>query len=175
MPCRLHLVPHGRSRSRLPAHDRVIDPGQHFLYLTQNGGKAIRYGVGVGREGYGWSGVATVHSKQEWPDWYPTEQYLQEHPQVRPHLVQLQSGMGVHGGPQNPLGARAMYLWQRNKDTLYRIHGTNEPWTIGKNVSAGCIRLINDDMIDLTTERQLAPKLSSWHLASARTSLGCDE
>ncbi len=127
----------------------VIDPGQHFLYLPQSGGKAIRYGVGVGREGYGWSGVATVHSKQEWPDWYPTEQYLQEHPQVRPHLVQLQSGMGVHGGPQNPLGARAMYLWQRNEDTLYRIHGTNEPWTIGKNVSAGCIRLINDDIIDL--------------------------
>jgi lipoprotein-anchoring transpeptidase ErfK/SrfK len=137
----------------------VIDPGQHFLYLAQDGGKAIRYGVGVGGEGYGWSGTASVHNKQEWPDWYPTEQYLQEHPQVRPHLVQLQSGMGVHGGPENPLGARAMYLWQGNRDTLYRIHGTNEPWTIGKNVSAGCIRLVNDDVIDLYNRTPIGAKV----------------
>lgn len=127
----------------------IVDPAQHYLYLVQDDGDAIRYGVGVGGEGYGWSGLAKVHSKQEWPDWYPTSEYLEHHPRVRPFLRELQSGMGVPGGPENPLGARAMYLWQENKDSLYRIHGTNEPWTIGKNVSAGCIRLTNEDVADL--------------------------
>jgi lipoprotein-anchoring transpeptidase ErfK/SrfK len=93
--------------------------------------------------------VATVRSKQEWPDWRPTNDYLQRRPEVRPKLNELDNGLGMIGGPANPLGARALYLWQGNKDTLYRIHGTNEPWTIGKNVSAGCIRLTNEDIIDL--------------------------
>ena len=127
----------------------IVDPGSHFLYLVQGGGQAIRYGVGVGSEGFGWSGVATVHSKQEWPDWYPPAEMLERKPELREHMTQLQSGLGMPGGPQNPIGARALYLWQGNKDTLYRIHGTNEPWTIGQNVSAGCIRLTNDNVTDL--------------------------
>jgi len=127
----------------------VVDPSHHYLYLVQEGGRAVRYGVGVGREGFGWSGVATIHSKQEWPDWYPPKEMIQRQPELKKSLTDLQSGIGMRGGPGNPLGARAMYLWQDNKDTLYRIHGTVEPWTIGKSVSSGCIRMINQDAIDL--------------------------
>jgi lipoprotein-anchoring transpeptidase ErfK/SrfK len=127
----------------------VVDPGSHFLYLVQSGGQAIRYGVGVGSEGFGWSGLAMVHNKQEWPDWYPPAEMLARKPELLQHMSQLQSGTGMPGGPDNPIGARALYLWQGNKDTLYRIHGTNEPWTIGHNVSSGCIRLTNDDVADL--------------------------
>lgn len=127
----------------------VIDPENHFLYLVQGKGRATRYGVGVGGEGYGWAGNATVHNKQEWPDWYPTKEYLASHPKVVANLHELPSGQGMRGGPDNPMGARALYLWQGSKDTLYRIHGTNEPWTIGSNVSAGCIRMTNEDISDL--------------------------
>ena len=127
----------------------VIDPHRHFLFSLQEGGFAVRYGVGVGRAGFGWSGVATVHDKQEWPDWYPPKEMLERQPELRKQMSELQSGVGMPGGPDNPLGARAMYLWQDNKDTLYRIHGTNEPWTIGKSVSSGCIRMINQDAVDL--------------------------
>ena len=127
----------------------VIDPPHHYLYLVEADGRAVRYGVGVGREGFGWSGVSTIHSKQEWPDWYPPKEMIQRQPELKKSLTELQSGIGMHGGPGNPLGARAMYLWQDNKDTLYRIHGTVEPWTIGKSVSSGCIRMINQDAIDL--------------------------
>jgi lipoprotein-anchoring transpeptidase ErfK/SrfK len=127
----------------------VVDADNHFLYLVQGKGRATRYGVGVGAEGYGWSGMATVRSKQEWPDWYPTKEYLVSHPKVLAAMHELPSGQGMRGGPDNPMGARALYLWQGNKDTLYRIHGTNEPWTIGTNVSAGCIRLTNEDVSDL--------------------------
>ena len=134
---------------REPPGTVVVDPGNHFLYLVQNNGQAIRYGVGVGGEGFGWSGTATIHSKQEWPDWYPPPEMLERKPEIREHKVQLPSGLGMHGGPDNPLGSRALYLWQGNKDTLYRIHGTNEPWSIGHAVSSGCIRLLNQDIIDL--------------------------
>ena len=127
----------------------VIDPQNHFLYLVQGDGRALRYGVGVGRQGFGWSGVATIHDKQEWPDWYPPQEMIERQPELRRQLSALQSGVGVPGGPRNPLGSRAMYLWQGNKDTLYRIHGTVEPWTIGRSVSSGCIRMINQDVIDL--------------------------
>lgn len=126
----------------------VVDPRGHYLYLVQKGGRALRYGVGVGAAGFSWSGVATVHSKQEWPDWYPTDELLERQPKIKPAMSELQSGVGMVAGPDNPLGARALYLWQGNKDTLYRIHGTNEPWTIGKNVSSGCIRMTNEDIID---------------------------
>ena len=136
-------------RLKEPRGTIVVDPTEHFLYLVQDGGRAIRYGVGVGSEGFGWSGIAKVHDKQEWPDWYPTPEILQRRPEIIPHLTGLQSGTGMPGGPENPLGARALYLWQGKKDTLYRIHGTNEPWTIGRNVSSGCIRMVNDDVIDL--------------------------
>lgn len=138
----------------------VVDPSEHFLYLVKGGGSALRYGVGVGREGFGWSGVATVHSKQEWPDWHPTKEYMQREPEIRSNLNELQSGgLGVVAGLTNPLGARALYLWQGNKDTLYRIHGTNEPWTIGKNVSSGCIRLTNEDIIDLYDRTAVGTKV----------------
>jgi len=142
-----------RTEVAYPGRERpgtlVVDPQNHFLYLVQQNGRALRYGVGVGAEGFGWSGTATVHNKQEWPDWYPTEEMMARKPDIRKAMVQLQSGIGMPGGPQNPLGARALYLWQGHKDTLYRIHGTNEPGTIGQNVSSGCIRLTNDDVTDL--------------------------
>lgn len=135
--------------TREPPGTIVIDPADHFLYFVQGGGRAIRYGIGVGRQGFGWAGVATVHSKQEWPDWYPPKEMVQRQPEIRRQLSALPSGLGMRGGPGNPLGARAMYLWQGNRDTLYRIHGTVEPWTIGTNVSSGCIRMINQDAVDL--------------------------
>lgn len=137
----------------------IVDPSEHFLYFVQGGGRAIRYGVGVGSEGFGWSGTANVHDKQEWPDWYPTAETLQRKPEIIKSLKQLQSGMGMAGGPDNPLGARALYLWQGKKDTLYRIHGTNEPWTIGKNVSSGCIRMVNEDAIDLYDRTPIGTKV----------------
>jgi lipoprotein-anchoring transpeptidase ErfK/SrfK len=145
--------------TRQPPGTIVVDTSEHFLYLVEPGGRALRYGVGVGGEGFGWSGVATVHSKQEWPDWRPTNEYLQRRPDVRPKLNELDNGLGMVGGPANPLGARALYLWQGNKDTLYRIHGTNEPWTIGQNVSAGCIRLTNEDVIDLYDRTPVGTKV----------------
>lgn len=114
----------------------VIDTDQRFLYLVQSGGKAIRYGIGVGRPGFEWRGVHRVSSKREWPDWRPPTEMLQRRPELPRYMA---------GGPQNPLGARAMYLGS----TLYRIHGSNEPWTIGQAVSSGCIRMTNDDVIDL--------------------------
>jgi lipoprotein-anchoring transpeptidase ErfK/SrfK len=137
----------------------VVDPQEHYLYVVQEGGRALRYGVGVGSEGFGWSGVAIVHNKQEWPDWYPTKEILQRRPELRPVMKELQSGLGVPGGPDNPLGARALYLWQESKDTLYRIHGTNEPWTIGTNVSAGCFRMTNEDVIDLYDRTPVGTKV----------------
>jgi len=113
----------------------------------------------VGKEGYGWSGVATVHDKQEWPDWYPTRDILDRKPEIRQYMVPLRSGYGMHGGPDNPLGARALYLWQGKIDTLYRIHGTNEPESIGHDVSAGCIRMRNDDVIDLYQRTTVGTKV----------------
>lgn len=127
----------------------VIDPRAHHLHLVLGGGRAMRYGVGVGRQGFAWSGVATVKSKQEWPDWYPPKEMIARDARLQRGLSQLQSGVGMHGGPRNPLGARALYLWQNNRDTLYRIHGTTEPLTIGTSVSSGCIRMVNQDVIDL--------------------------
>jgi len=114
----------------------VIDTPNHFLYLVENDGKALRYGIGVGRPGFTWAGVHHVSSKKEWPDWVPPKEMLERQPYL-PYFMA--------GGPNNPLGARAMYLGS----TLYRIHGSNEPWTIGHNVSSGCIRLRNVDVIDL--------------------------
>jgi lipoprotein-anchoring transpeptidase ErfK/SrfK len=114
----------------------VVDTPNKFLYLVQGNGKALRYGIGVGKPGFTWSGVKTISAKKEWPDWTPPAEMLQRRPDLPRHM---------EGGPQNPLGARAMYLGS----TLYRIHGSNEPWTIGTNVSSGCIRMRNQDVIDL--------------------------
>ena len=114
----------------------VIDTPNHFLYLVEKDGKALRYGIGVGRPGFTWAGVHHVSAKKEWPDWVPPKEMLERQPYL-PHFMA--------GGANNPLGARALYLGS----TLYRIHGSNEPWTIGHNVSSGCIRLRNVDIIDL--------------------------
>ena len=124
----------------------VIDTPNKFLYLVEAGGKAMRYGVGVGRPGFTWAGVHTISAKKEWPDWTPPEEMLERQPGL-PHFMA--------GGPNNPLGARAMYLGS----TLYRIHGSNEPWTIGHNVSSGCIRLRNADVIDLYSRVKVGTKV----------------
>src|SRR3974377_751909 len=137
----------------------IVDPANHFLYLVQGQNRAVRYGGGVGAAGFGGSGTATVRMKQEWPDWHPTRDYLQTHPKVLAAMPELRNGDGMVGGPQNPMGARAMYLRQGGKDTLYRIHGTNEPWTIGSDVSAGCIRLTNEDAVDLYSRVSLGAKV----------------
>jgi len=118
----------------------VVDPQSHFLYSLREGGQAIRYGVGVGREGFGWRGRAQVGRKAEWPDWIPPKEMLLRQPELPERMP---------GGPDNPLGARALYLYEGNRDTLDRIHGTREPWTIGTNVSSGCVRLLNEEIADL--------------------------
>jgi lipoprotein-anchoring transpeptidase ErfK/SrfK len=114
----------------------VVDTPNKFLFLVQGDGKALRYGIGVGRPGFTWSGVKQISAKKEWPAWTPPPEMLARRPDLPRYM---------EGGPQNPLGARAMYLGS----SLYRIHGSNEPWTIGTNVSSGCIRMRNEDVIDL--------------------------
>ena len=114
----------------------VVDTPNKFLFLVQGDGKALRYGIGVGRPGFTWSGVKQISAKKEWPDWTPPPEMLVRRPDLPRHM---------EGGPANPLGARAMYLGS----SLYRIHGSNEPWTIGTNASSGCIRMRNEDVIDL--------------------------
>jgi len=105
--------------TREPRGTIVVDPLHHYLYYVEGGGQARRYGIAVGGEGFGWSGVAMAHSKQEWPDWYPTKEILERHPELlTAGLKQLPGGQGVPGGPDSPIGARALYLWQGNKDTL---------------------------------------------------------
>ena len=137
----------------------VIDPRAHQLTLVEGSGRARRYGVGVGKQGFAWSGIATINSKQAWPDWYPPKEMIARRPDLAGQIDQLQSGVGVPGGTRNPLGARAMYLWQGNKDTLFRIHGTTEPETIGRSVSSGCIRMINQDAIDLFSRVNVGAKV----------------
>ena len=124
----------------------VIDTPNHFLYLVEADGRALRYGIGVGRPGFTWSGVHPVSAKKEWPDWVPPDEMIKRQPYL-PHFVA--------GGPNNPLGARALYLGS----TIYRIHGSNEPWTIGKNVSSGCIRMRNADVIDLYERVKVGTKV----------------
>jgi lipoprotein-anchoring transpeptidase ErfK/SrfK len=114
----------------------VIDTPNHYLYLVTGPGRAMRYGIGVGRPGFTWSGHKTISRKAEWPDWTPPPEMMKRRPDLPSHM---------EGGLGNPLGARALYLGS----SMYRIHGTNEPWTIGQNVSSGCIRMMNEDVIDL--------------------------
>jgi len=121
----------------------VVDPSAKYLYLVQSGRKAMRYGIGVGREGFAWNGEAIIKVKREWPDWHPPKEMQERDP------LAAKWADGMPGGPTNPLGARALYLYQGNRDTLYRIHGTGEPGSIGGAVSSGCIRLLHADVIDL--------------------------
>jgi lipoprotein-anchoring transpeptidase ErfK/SrfK len=124
----------------------IIDTPNKFLYLVQDGRKALRYGIGVGRPGFSWAGMKTVTMKREWPDWRPPAEMLKR----RPDLPRFMAG-----GPANPLGARALYLGS----SLYRIHGTNEPWTIGEAVSSGCIRMMNEDVVDLYERARVGTKV----------------
>jgi lipoprotein-anchoring transpeptidase ErfK/SrfK len=124
----------------------IINTNEKFLYLVQEDGTAMRYGIGVGRPGFTWAGVKTVSAKREWPDWRPPDEMLRRRPDLPRYMA---------GGPDNPLGARAMYLGS----SLYRIHGSNEPWTIGTAVSSGCIRMRNEDVIDLYERVKVGTKV----------------
>jgi len=129
-----------------PTGTVVVDTPNKFLYLVEGGGKALRYGIGVGRPGFTWAGTKTITAKKEWPDWRPPADMLQRRPDLPRYMP---------GGEDNPLGARAMYLGS----SLYRIHGSNEPWTIGTNVSSGCIRMRNQDVEDLYDRVKVGTKV----------------
>jgi lipoprotein-anchoring transpeptidase ErfK/SrfK len=131
----------------------VIDPAEKFLYLVKQDGKARRYGIGVGREGFGWSGTTHVGRKAQWPTWTPPREMIKR----QPWLAKYSGGMP--GGPNNPLGARALYLFEGERDTLYRIHGSNEPWTIGQAVSSGCFRMRNEDVQELYEQVEIGAKV----------------
>jgi len=124
----------------------IIDTPNTYLYLVLGNGRAMRYGIGVGRDGFTWSGVQTITKKAEWPDWFPPAEMIAR----QPYLPRFMAG-----GPSNPLGARAMYLG----GTVYRIHGTNAPSTIGQHVSSGCIRLVNEDVTDLYSRVNVGTKV----------------
>ena len=124
----------------------VVDTRQHFLYFVLGDGRALRYGIGVARDGFEWSGTHRITRKAEWPGWTPPAEMRKRQPNLPTYM---------EGGPNNPLGARALYIGS----TLYRIHGTTEPWSIGQNVSSGCIRMTNADVIDLYERVQLNSKV----------------
>ncbi|MBK5566956.1 L,D-transpeptidase [Ensifer sp. 2YAB10] len=134
---------HVRFDGNEPAGTILVDTNQRYLYAIEKGGWAMRYGIGVGEEGLTLKGRAVVGRKAEWPAWTPTASMIQRKPEL------AQYAGGVSGGPHNPLGASALYLYRNGQDTKFRLHGTNAPWTIGQAVSNGCIRLTNDDIVDL--------------------------
>jgi lipoprotein-anchoring transpeptidase ErfK/SrfK len=124
----------------------VVDTSQHFLYLVQPGGKAMRYGVSLGKAGFGWTGSAVIQARKKWPTWTPPPEMIKRRPELEKYSAE---NGGMPPGPQNPLGARALYLFRDGRDTMYRLHGTSEWDSIGKNASSGCVRFINQDIIDL--------------------------
>lgn len=121
----------------------VVDTPERYLYYVQDDGTAIRYGVGIGRDGFTWAGRGTIGRKAEWPTWYPPAVMQRRQPETR------EFAGGMPGGIDNPLGARAMYIYRDGRDSIYRLHGTHEYWSVGQAVSSGCVRLINQDVIDL--------------------------
>jgi lipoprotein-anchoring transpeptidase ErfK/SrfK len=129
-----------------PAGTIVVDTSQHFLYLVLGGGQAMRYGVGLGRQGFEWAGRANVQWKQKWPKWTPPADMIARQPELAKYS---EENGGMPPGLDNPLGARALYIFQDGVDTLYRIHGSPEWSSIGRSVSSGCVRLMNQDIIDL--------------------------
>jgi lipoprotein-anchoring transpeptidase ErfK/SrfK len=133
-------------QTKEPVGTIIIDTPHTYLYLVVGNGKAIRYGIGVGREGFTWSGTERISRMKEWPDWFPPAEMIER----QPYLPRMMAG-----GPGNPLGARALYLGH----TLYRIHGTNQPSTIGQTVSSGCIRLLNQDIEDLFSRVQVGTRV----------------
>jgi lipoprotein-anchoring transpeptidase ErfK/SrfK len=136
-----------------PAGTVVVDPQNKFLYLVQADGTSMRYGIGIGRQGFAWSGEAVIKDKQHWPKWFPPKEMVARDPKAAPYAN------GMDGGIDNPLGARALYLYQGDKDTLFRLHGTYEQASIGKAVSSGCVRLLNQDIIDLYERVPLGAKV----------------
>jgi len=131
----------------------IVDTTEKFLYFVMDGGKAMRYGIGVGREGFSWSGTARVALKREWPTWTPPAAMIKR----QPELAKWADGMPP--GLSNPLGARALYLFNKGGDTGYRLHGTPEWWSIGQAMSSGCIRLLNQDIIDLYNRAEVGAKV----------------
>lgn len=121
----------------------VVNTSERYLYAVEPGGWATRYAIAVGEDGRTLKGPATIGRKAEWPSWTPTADMIRRKPQLQKYAA------GVSGGPHNPLGASALYLYRGGEDTMFRLHGTNEPWTIGQAVSSGCIRLTNEDIVDL--------------------------
>jgi lipoprotein-anchoring transpeptidase ErfK/SrfK len=132
----------------------VVNSTEKFLYLIQANGKARRYGVAIGKEGLGWTGTAVIRSKVKWPSWTPTAEMIERSPD---HYERYKDGMP--GGAGNPLGARAMYLYQGKSDTHIRIHGTTQPWSIGKAASNGCFRMVNEHVIDLYSRVKTGTKV----------------
>ncbi len=124
----------------------IVDTQGKYLYHVGTGGMATRYGIGVGRDGFAWDGRAVVAYKRQWPRWTPPDAMVARQPELEPYSI---ANGGMAPGPRNPLGARALYIHQDGRDTLYRLHGTFQPWSIGKAVSSGCIRLLNQDVIHL--------------------------
>lgn len=131
----------------------VIDVANRFLYHVEEGGSARRYGIGVGRDGFRWAGAAIVGRKAEWPTWTPPPAMIRRQPELR------EWAGGMPGGEDNPLGARALYLYRGGRDTLYRIHGTNAPWTIGQAMSSGCIRMVNEHVEELYTRVRVGSRV----------------
>ncbi len=148
-PVAATLIPHKFRRQIVPYDGFepegtiVVDPQARYLYYVLSGGQAVRYGVGVGRAGFAWSGNASIQLKRKWPRWLPPEEMV-----FRDDKAKTWAN-GMPGGPENPLGARALYLYSNGEDTLFRIHGTNDPSSIGKAMSSGCIRMLNEDVAEL--------------------------
>jgi lipoprotein-anchoring transpeptidase ErfK/SrfK len=147
-------------RGDQPPGTIVVDTNNRFLYLVQPGGKAMRYGIGVGKAGLAWGGTATVGRKAAWPSWTPTADMIEREPERNAKWAD-----GMPGGAGNPLGPRALYLYEGGNDTMFRIHGTTEPRTIGKAVSSGCIRMFNQDVIDLYNRVPVGTKVVVLHNA----------
>lgn len=147
-----------RKKVRIDTSERpgtiIVDTNRKYLYYYEGNGKATRYGVGVGRDGFGWSGTVNVGRKAEWPDWRPPATMIRRE-RAKGHNIPA----FVPGGVNNPLGARALYLHKGGRDTIYRIHGTNQPWTIGQNMSSGCIRMMNQDVEHLYSRAPVGTKV----------------
>jgi lipoprotein-anchoring transpeptidase ErfK/SrfK len=132
----------------------IVDTQNKFLYYVEGRNKATRYGIGVGRDGFGWSGVVAVGRKSEWPTWTPPPE-MRRREAAKGHILPAVQ----QGGEDNPLGARALYLYKGGRDTIFRIHGTNQPWTIGQNMSSGCIRMMNKDVEHLYERAGIGTKV----------------
>jgi lipoprotein-anchoring transpeptidase ErfK/SrfK len=147
-----------RKKVRLKTNEKpgtiIIDTSTKYLYYVEGKDRATRYGVGVGREGFGWSGTVKVGRKAEWPDWRPPATMIARERRKGRNIPSY-----VKGGINNPLGARAMYLYKGGRDTIFRIHGTNQPWTIGLNMSSGCIRMMNKDVEHLYSRADVGSKV----------------